>query len=88
MTLVFLLAATLFSAPGAEWQWSTAVRNARTNSFGPPRAFLWIPPNCERVRGVVVAQHNMEEISWQWGRTIEPRLKSAEPVERTFYITK
>ncbi|WP_315821575.1 hypothetical protein [Paraflavitalea speifideaquila] len=27
------------------------------------RAFLWIPENCRQVRGVVVAQHNMEELS-------------------------
>ncbi len=45
-----------------EWQWSTLVRNAREHT-GRARAFLWIPQNCERLRGVVVAQHNMEEIS-------------------------
>jgi hypothetical protein len=28
---------------------------------GPPRAFLWIPPDCQRVRGVIVGQHNMQE---------------------------
>jgi hypothetical protein len=27
-------------------------------------------------------------VAWQWGRSIEPRLKTAEPVERTFFITK
>ena len=27
----------------------------------PPRAFLWIPPDCEHIRAVVVGQHNMEE---------------------------
>ena len=27
-------------------------------------------------------------VAWQWGRSIEPRLKSAEPVERTFLISK
>ncbi len=45
-----------------EWQWSTLVRNSVENA-GITRAFLWIPPNCKRIRGVVVAQHNMEEIS-------------------------
>jgi hypothetical protein len=64
--LPLLLAAACFWAmtvPAAEWQWSVAVRNARTNSIASPRAFLWIPANCERLRGVVLAQHNMEEIS-------------------------
>lgn len=48
--------------PTTEWQWSVLVRNAVENN-GLSRAFLWIPPNCTRIRGVVVAQHNMEEIS-------------------------
>jgi hypothetical protein len=47
----------------ADWQWSVLMRNTRTNLSALPRAWLWIPPGCERVRGVVVAQHNMEEIS-------------------------
>jgi hypothetical protein len=50
-------------ATSAEWQWSIVVRSVRTNATSPARAWLWIPPKCERVRGVVVAQHNMEEIS-------------------------
>jgi hypothetical protein len=37
----------------AEWQWSVPMGNGR--------AFLWIPPTCERVRGVVMAQNNMIE---------------------------
>jgi hypothetical protein len=46
----------------AEWQWSVAVKSEKPEN-GPARAWLWIPPHCEKVRGVVVAQHNMEEIS-------------------------
>jgi hypothetical protein len=45
-----------------EWQWSVTVDSVispETNDH--PRAFLWIPPNCTRVRGVVVGQHNMVE---------------------------
>lgn len=45
-----------------EWQWSVTVDSVispETNS--PPRAFLWIPPNCTQVKGVVVGQHNMIE---------------------------
>lgn len=46
----------------AEWQWSAQVKSvvsSETNDH--PRAFLWIPSNCEQVRGVVVGQHNMLE---------------------------
>ena len=57
-----LLLAPLTVLNAAEWQWSvpvTAVQSAETGES--PRAFLWIPPNCARVRGVVIGQHNMEE---------------------------
>jgi hypothetical protein len=27
-------------------------------------------------------------VAWQWGRSIEPKFKTAEPVERTFYVTR
>jgi hypothetical protein len=27
-------------------------------------------------------------VAWQWGRSNEPRLQSATPVERTFHITR
>lgn len=60
----------------AEWQWSapvTSVIGAETQDH--PRAFLWIPPDCRQVRAVVVGQY---------GRSLEPKIKSAEPVERTF----
>jgi hypothetical protein len=51
----------------AEWQWSVVVESMKSpapdtdGQNDHPRAFLWIPPNCERVRAVVVAQHNMLE---------------------------
>jgi hypothetical protein len=50
------------AASAAEWQSSVAVKSEKPEN-GPARAWLWIPPNCEKVRGIVVAQHNMEEIS-------------------------
>jgi len=37
----------------AEWQWSVPA--------GDSRAYLWIPSDCQRVRAVVVANHNMIE---------------------------
>jgi hypothetical protein len=49
-------------ATAPEWQWSVAVKSVVSNETNePPRAFLWIPPNCKQVRGVVVGQHNMTE---------------------------
>jgi len=46
----------------AEWQWSVPVSSVTSEETKePPRAFLWIPPTCERVRAVVVGQHNMLE---------------------------
>ena len=56
------LLVALVTAPAAEWQWSLAVPHSRENP-GVARAWLWIPSGCARVRGVLVAQHNMEEIS-------------------------
>lgn len=54
----------VFSAKvlAAEWQWSVNVNSivsSETNDH--PGAFLWIPPDCKQVRGVVVGQHNMLE---------------------------
>lgn len=61
---VAFLAAILLrdASQAADWQWSVPVKSEKPEN-GPARAWLWIPPNCEHVRGVVVAQHNMEEIS-------------------------
>jgi hypothetical protein len=62
--LIFCLAAIASTqlALSAGWQWSILVKNSKENP-GAARAWLWVPPNCEQVRGVIVAQHNMEEIS-------------------------
>lgn len=54
----------LFALPlaAAEWQWSAEVPSVVSEETKePPRAFLWIPPTCERVKAVVVGQHNMLE---------------------------
>lgn len=46
----------------AEWQWSVEIPGlVSPETGGAPRAFLWIPPACDFVRGLVVGQHNMEE---------------------------
>lgn len=45
-----------------EWQWSAPVPGIVSGETqGSPRAFLWIPPDCRRVRAVVIGQHNMQE---------------------------
>lgn len=44
------------------WQWSIPVSGG-INKNGPSRAFLWIPTQCKSLKGVVVAQNNMEELS-------------------------
>lgn len=50
------------SSKPAIWQWSFEIKNVISNETSDhPRAFLWIPPNCKQVRGVVVGQHNMLE---------------------------
>lgn len=49
-------------AAGAEWQWSVPVAAVVSSETGDhPRAFLWIPPDCQHVRAVIVGQHNMLE---------------------------
>jgi hypothetical protein len=44
------------AAPGAVWQWSVPAP-----SIEGRRAFLWVAPECRRVRGLVVACQNMLE---------------------------
>ncbi|MFT3788657.1 MAG: hypothetical protein QM770_21210 [Tepidisphaeraceae bacterium] len=49
-------------AAAAEYQWSVLVDGAiARETKKPPRAFLWIPQKCQRVRAVVVAIQNMQE---------------------------
>lgn len=58
--LFALLSVTL--AKASVYQWSVfviEVVSSETNQH--PQAFLWIPENCEQVRGVIIGQHNMSE---------------------------
>lgn len=44
------------------WQWSVEIPGATAaEPGGTPRAFLWVPPPCEQIRGIVVGQHGMQE---------------------------
>ena len=64
-TPLFLLLASclacVLSAGAAEWQWSVPVAPSPDAPNETPRAFLWIPPDCTTVRGIVFGHHNMEE---------------------------
>lgn len=56
------LGAATFSLSAAVWQWSVPVDAIKLNSAGEhPRAFFWVPPNCEQLRAVVLAQYNLLE---------------------------
>ncbi len=56
------LAALHSAARAAVYQWSATVDDVTSGETkAHPRAFLWIPEGCKRVRAVVVAEQNMEE---------------------------
>ncbi|WP_428660175.1 hypothetical protein [Runella sp.] len=51
-----------FESLAQVWQWSVSVHSVISNETNAhPQAFLWIPEDCKRVRGVVLCQHNMIE---------------------------
>ncbi len=55
-SIILMIAPTLTCRADAVWQWSVPVP-----SITDRRAFLWIPQDCKRVRGAVVACQNMLE---------------------------
>ena len=57
------------------------VREGPAEIEGDTLKFTTIPPGARYPVKVTV-------IAWQWGRSIEPKLKTAEPVERSFLIMK
>lgn len=59
---LLVLVMTTLATYGSIYQWSTAVPGVVSDETGlPPKAYLWISPDCQRLRAVVVGQHNMEE---------------------------
>ncbi len=45
-----------------EWQWSAEIPGDVSPETGTaPRAFLWIPSSCERLRAILVAQQSLQE---------------------------
>ncbi len=63
-SLIFTSAlATNISFVNAQvWQWSVLFKNVRPDAE-EARAFMWIPENCKKVKGYILAQNNMEELS-------------------------
>src|SRR4051812_18422403 len=67
LSILTLCALAVFAGLGplagaAEYQWSVPVQSVTSEETNDhPRAFLWIPPDCQRVRAVIVGQHNMLE---------------------------
>lgn len=60
--VISLLVSTAYCTSAQEWQWMSTVDSIVSGENNDhPHAFLWIPPNCKQVRGVVVGQHNMIE---------------------------
>ena len=59
-TFLWCLLIINYSCIAQVWQWSMPVQKARNIES---RAFLWIPPDCKKVKAVVVTQNNMEELS-------------------------
>jgi hypothetical protein len=59
--IILLLAALWFSIAGnlnaVEWQYSVPTESVS----GTRRAYLWLPPDCQRVRGLLVGLQNMLE---------------------------
>lgn len=44
------------------WQWSLPLKGMISpETDDHPRAFLYIPPDCQKLRGVIIGQHNMLE---------------------------
>lgn len=61
----FLLVITFLwgsDSTAAEWQWSVQLFDiVSTETDNHPQAFLWIPSDCNQVKAVMVATHNMTE---------------------------
>lgn len=57
------------------------VREGPAEIDGNTLRFTQIPPRTKFPVAVTI-------VAWQWGRSIDPKLKTAEPVERTFLLVR
>lgn len=62
MLYVLMIISSSSIAQNAVWQWHVDMPQS-SNKKGEPQAYLWIPPSCKELKGLVLTQHNMEEIS-------------------------
>ena len=63
-SITFKVLAQNENAGSVVWQYSVDIYNATGGSGqGIPRAYMWIPPKCTKVRGMVLGQSNMQESS-------------------------
>src|SRR5690242_15619905 len=58
LLLLLVAGAGVHSAAAAEWQWNVTTELLDKS---PGQAYLWIPPSCKRVRGLIVTDSNMLE---------------------------
>lgn len=59
---IILFSTTNLIAQTTQYQWSVPVTSIiSSETKESPKAFLWIPENCNQVRAVVLGQHNMTE---------------------------
>lgn len=61
LLIVLLFAMLSIPVRGAVWQWSVAVKTTQNDKLC--RAYLWIPPDCKKVKAFIFSQNNMEEHS-------------------------
>ncbi|HEY4149942.1 MAG TPA: hypothetical protein VGM41_13480 [Chitinophagaceae bacterium] len=60
--LALIILFTGLQGKAQPWQWSVTLDSVVSGeTHDHPLAFLWIPPGCKQVRGVVIGQHNMLE---------------------------
>lgn len=79
--LIGLLSTTV-SAQNDIWQWSAPVRNYSAQPKNPDaRAYLWIPESCKKIKAVLIAQHNMEEIAILEDKGFRKRMSEMDVAE-------
>lgn len=73
--LSLLVYTFMLNAQTGIWQWSIPVRNFSKNpKHKKCKAYLWIPDTCSQVKAILIAQHNMEEISILEDETFRERM--------------
>jgi len=55
------------------------VREGPAEIIGDSLRFTHVPPRAKLPLRITI-------VAWQWGRATEPKLKAAQPVERTFEL--